>query len=254
MDGSEHATVGAEDVVASGSVACVQACLCPGVEAPVFPALFEVGQKVFEAVGGQEVSDGLGPGGCGVIEVSVEVSEDKGRGFIVVKPAEGFFQVGNVIEVGRRKIGPDNGGGAVARDKEAAEDVGAVATGGLDVPVGCVVSGDLGKASLISGGSVGAEDGISVTCPCVDAMAVRLSRDTCFGGDAEINMLDVEAAAELGETAVAAILDVVGGKGDVGSCLIGRGVCRRDRWVRGVMSVFMRGEGGRGSVNKILVS
>ena len=252
-DGSEHATVGAEDVVASGVVACAEACLCPGVETPVFPALFEVGQEVFEAVSGQEVSNCLRPGGCGVIEVGVKISKDKGRGFIGLEPAEGFLQVGEVVEMGWRKIGPDNGCGASARDKVAAEDVGAVSTGGFNVPVGGVVLGDEGKAALISGGSVGAEDGVSVACSCVDAMAIRLSRDTGFGGDAKINMLDVEAVAKLGKTAVAAILDVIGGKGGVGSCSIGRDVRRGEGWVQGVTSGFMRRIGGMGLVNKRLV-
>ena len=84
-----------------------------------------------------------------------------------------------------------------------------MAYGRFDVPVRLVLASDKGYASLISMGSVRAED-IEGECRSrVDALAIGLEGYASFGGDAEINALVIEASAEFCESAVAFILDVI---------------------------------------------
>ena len=48
----------------------------------------------------------------------------------------------------------------------------------------------------------------------MDALSICLEWNASFGGDAEVNALVIEAATEFCESAVAPILDIVGGQGD----------------------------------------
>ena len=74
--------------------------------------------------------------------------------------------------------------------------------------VGCL-TGDKGYASLVSMGSVGTKDIEVEGRARVDALAICLKGDASFGGNAEINLLVSEAAAEFGKSAVASVLNVI---------------------------------------------
>ena len=73
---------------------------------------------------------------------------------------------------------------------------------------------DEGNSTLISMGGVGTKDVEVVSRAGVDAVAVGLGRNTGFGGDAEVDLLVIQAPTEFCKSAVAAVLDVVCGEGD----------------------------------------
>ena len=80
------------------------------------------------------------------------------------------------------------------------------------MPLVLALTGDKSDASLIAVCRIGAEDIVGVCGPRVDAATVGLKRNASFGGDTKVNSLKIEATTEFRQSAVPAILNVVGGE------------------------------------------
>ena len=77
------------------------------------------------------------------------------------------------------------------------------------MPVVWSLTGEKGYASLISMGSVQAEDIEIKGRARMGALPICLEGNTGFGSNAEIDSLVIKAVAELGKSAVASVLNVI---------------------------------------------